>query len=288
MKKLLLLCITFIAIKKLSAQIATTLVINPTPTAVLSEWTNDNSVINYVVNFQGAAGLPTLDVIIKAELKSSDGSVVATTDLSKATVYTLTRGSKVFYARDVFPLQIMIFNGSYKNTLQRTGKLPSGTYLLSVQLLRPGTFDVFTQPDTRSFNLAAIHLPVLMKPYNEENLKAEEAQTAIIFRWIPVTPTQTIPPYYRLQVFEILNYQTPLQALRANQPLLDVTLRAQNQYIWRPQLSFITDTLAKKFIWTIQSQDANHDPLVKTDGNGESRSEPIVFYVLPKEMKKLQ
>ncbi len=282
MKKVLPLCILFLTIHKLSAQVTTALVVHPNPTAVISEWANDNTVINYMVNFQGGAGIPTLDVIIKTELKSSDGTLVASTDLSKATVYTLPRGSRIFYAADVFPLQAMMFNGSYRSKLEKTGRLPSGTYLLSVQLLRPSTFDIITQPISRNFNLFGIQLPTLIKPYSDEKLRQKEAQTAIIFRWTPVTPAQTIPPYYRLQVFEVLANQTSLQAMRANQPLLDVTLRAQTQYTWRPQLSFMTDTLPRKFIWTIQSQDANHDPLVKTEDNGESRSEPVVFYIMPR------
>jgi hypothetical protein len=118
-----------------------------------------------------------------------------------------------------------------------------------------------------------------MKPYNNERLTREQAQTTITFRWTPVAPPQREQPYYHLQVFEIFNYQNPLQALRANQPLLDVTVRAQTQYIWRPQLSFIDDTLSKRFIWTIQTLDVNRNPLVQTDGNGESRSEPFIFYI---------
>lgn len=286
MKKLLLLYIISHIISNVSAQVNTTLVLNPTPSAIVSEWVNDTKTINYVVNFQGAAGQPTLQVIIKTELKTTDGTVVATSDLSKAQVFTLTRGTTVFYAKDVFPLAIMMFNGSYKSSIERTGKLPSGTYLLSVQLLRPGTFDVITTPDTRSFNLFGLQLPVLMKPYNNEKLKAEEAQTAIIFRWTPVTPVRAPLPFYRLQVFEVLDYQTPLQALRANQPFLDVTLHGQTQYIWKPQLALQTDSLAKKFIWSIQSLDANNNPLVQTEGNGESRSEPLIFYIMSKAVKK--
>jgi len=184
----------------------------------------------------------------------------------------------------------------------------------------------------KPFFLAATQLPVLMKPYNEEILDGNIAQTAITFRWTPLTPRTPNPVTYRLQVFEILEYQTPMQALRANQPLLDQEVIGTTQYIWRPQLPFAayfqensnqgempgnhhpnqtmmntgsdSSTAPKnintsesglgsgkdnkampRFIWTIQSLDVHGDPVTRTDGNGEARSEPIMFFVRPAEMK---
>jgi hypothetical protein len=122
-----------------------------------------------------------------------------------------------------------------------------------------------------------------MKPYNEEVLDAKKAQTAIIFRWTPVVPRQTSPVTYRIQVFEVLPTQSPVQALRSNQPVLDKEILAATQFIWQPQLSFLPyDGETKKlptFIWTIQSLDKDRNPVTRTDGNGEGRSEPILFYI---------
>ena len=129
-----------------------------------------------------------------------------------------------------------------------------------------------------------------MKPYNEEVIDAKKAQTAIIFRWSPVVPTQPSPVTYRIQVFEVLPIQSPVQALRSNQPLLDKEILAATQFIWQPQLSFLPyDEETKKlptFIWTIQSLDANHNPVTQTDGNGEGRSEPLIFFVNPDKNRK--
>jgi len=69
-----------------------------------------------------------------------------------------------------------------------------------------------------------------------------------------------------------------MQALRGNQPLLDQTVRGITQYIWRPQMAFSTDTLKKRFIWTVQTLNANRQPYIPTQGNGESRSEPFLFF----------
>ncbi|MCE3282727.1 MAG: hypothetical protein K0Q66_1464 [Chitinophagaceae bacterium] len=244
------------------------------PSATLSEWAN-NGTITYVVDVPPAI---TRQVIIKATLKTTDGTVVATKDLSKAQVFTV-QGTRIFFAKDVIPLDIMTFTGSYKTTLEKTGKLPAGTYQLEVQLVEPGLFGPLSTVQTRIFNLAAPQLPVLIKPIHNDSLEAKQSETSIIFRWTPLSPRTQDLPYYRLQVFEVLPYQQPMQALRGNQPILDQLLRNQTQYIWRPQMSFSTDTTGKKFIWTVQTLDANQQPYVQTTGNGESRSEPFVFYV---------
>ena len=144
--------------------------------------------------------------------------------------------------------------------------------------------------------MAGVQLPVLMMPANEQVLDLTKAQTAIMFRWTPLVPKPTTTMNYRLQVFEILAHQQPVQALRSNQPILDKIITGQTQYIWQPQgiLGFaneiVNDSLNrkntindnikqnKKFIWSIQSLDALQNP-IGVDANYEGRSEPILFTI---------
>ena len=115
---------------------------------------------------------------------------------------------------------------------------------------------------------------------------------AITFRWTPLIPKTTTLATYRLQVFEVQENQTLMQSLRSSEPLLDVEVTGATQYIWRPQINFITTNLSdsvnaaaqekgKAFIWTIQTLDNQWLPVLQTEGNGKSRSEPIIFYVKP-------
>jgi hypothetical protein len=80
-------------------------------------------------------------------------------------------------------------------------------------------------------------------------------------------------------VFEVLSNQQPVQALRANQPILDISLRGVTQYIWQPRISFSNNDSLVHFIWTIQTLDPTGAPILLSDGNGESRSEPFIFKV---------
>lgn len=261
-----------------NTQIATVLTVNK-PAATLSEWYRNNAAIVYVASNPDPMVRP---VVIKSTLKTTDGEVVAVKDLSKAVIYPLSSGSRVFTAKEVFPLEQMIFSGSYKSTLERTGKLPSGVYVLEVQLVNPVNFAAVSAVQSRSFNLVAQQLPMLQLPLHGDTIDVKTASTVIIFRWTPLIPRTAEQVYYRIQVFEILPFQQPLQALRANYPLLDKELRNTTQFIWRPQLALATDSLPKRFIWSIQALDSNHQP-VGTDNNPEARSEPYVFIIAKKQ-----
>ena len=326
MKKLSILIIALVAAATVAAQVKLDLVLNPTPPANLTEWGTRREVMTVIVS--PGPGL-ALQFKIKAEIKASDGTVAATNDLSRAAIFSAGSAPLILTAMDVIPVEIMIFTGKYKSSLDRTGKLPSDNYTLCLLPVRPVDLTPLAlQPVCKPFFLATTQLPILMKPYNEEILDGKKAQTAIIFRWTPVTPRTTDPVTYRIQVFEILEFQTPMQALRANQPLLDKDIMAATQYIWRPQLSFMAifqdnnhqgemphhphqriintggdstgaqknintsesglgsgkdnkTALMPRFIWTIQTLDSHGDPVTRTDGNGEARSEPLMFFVDP-------
>lgn len=287
MKKIIFIAITLFISATGTAQFISNLIVNAQPPAQLSEWGNRREVLTLIVTGAGAAGN---QFKIKTEIKLLDGTVIATADLARTPVFTAnTTGSTVLTANDVLPLEFMMFTGKYKTSLQKTGKLPADNYMICTQPVRPVDYGPMGEVQCKNFYLASTQLPILMKPYNEEVLDAKKAQTAITFRWTPVMPRPQSPATYRLQVFEVLPNQEPVQALRSNQPVLDKEILTATQFIWQPQLSFMPyDDESKKlptFIWTIQTLDKDHNPITRTDGNGEGRSEPIIFFVSPEKNK---
>lgn len=288
MKKILFTAITAFIYTTTVGQLTSNLILQAQPPAQLSEWGNRREVLTLIVSAPGAIAGPFK---LKTEIKLLDGTVIASADLARTPVFTPNpAGTTILFANDVMPLEFMIFTGKYKTSLQRTGKLPADNYMLCVQPVAPTDYHPLGEVQCKNFYLATTQLPILMKPYNEEVLDAKKAQTAITFRWTPVIPRQTSPVTYRLQVFEVLPTQSPVQALRSNQPLLDKEIFAATQYIWQPQLSFMPyDNETVKlptFIWTIQSLDKAGFPVTQTDGNGEGRSEPLIFFVDPDKNKK--
>ena len=287
MKKLLFTAITAFIYTTTDAQLTSNLILQAQPPAQLSEWGNRREVLTLIVSAAGSVAGPFK---LKTEIKLTDGTVIGSADLARTVIFTpRIPGPTILVANDVIPLEFMVFTGKYKTSLQRTGKLPADNYILCVQPVQPTDYRPMGEVQCKNFYLATTQLPILMKPYNEEVLDAKKAQTAITFRWTPVIPRQTSPVTYRLQVFEVLPTQSPVQALRSNQPLLDKEIFAATQYIWQPQLSFMPyDNETVKlptFIWTIQSLDKAGLPVTQTDGSGEGRSEPLIFFVDPDKTK---
>lgn len=279
MKKNISLFVFLIMVFTANAQVNTILNVQSSPTAVLSEWSSKNAIVTLIVTKTDST---PQQAIFKTEIKLIDGTVIGVTDVTKATPVLLTKGTRVYFSKDVMPLEIMNFTGKYKQVLDRTGKLPADNYQFCVQLLSQGAGGIqpLVASKCKNFTMAALQLPILVMPANNAVLNQLSAQTAITFRWTPLTPKTQMIATYRLQVFEVLANQQAMQALRSNQPLLDVSVKAATQYIWRPGLAFnATDSLPVKFIWTLQTLDDIGLPAVQTDSNGESRSEPFIFII---------
>jgi hypothetical protein len=232
MKKIILIAAICFTGQICQAQFNTTLIIAPNPPGSLLNWSIKD--LTYIVS--GSTGVAG-QVLIKATLKAADGTVAATTDLAKARAITINPATgNVLYAADVIPLDVMIFTGKFKVSMDKSGKLPAGAYELCVQLVSPGTFQRLSEERCRMFNIASFQLPIPMMPANETILDIEKAKAAITFRWTPVAPRPAEMLTYRVTVFEVLDYQTPMQALRSNQPLLTKEIIGTTQFIWQPQL----------------------------------------------------
>lgn len=312
MKKLFLITIIYCSVNICKAQINTNLVVVPQPQGSLINWGTKE--LTYIITNQTGA---TRQAIIKAELKTVDGTLAGGTNLALAKVRAIGPGNLILYAADVIPLDVMVFNGKFKTSLEKTGKLPAGNYQLCVRLVTPVDFIPISEERCRNFTLASFQLPIPMMPANEEVIEAEKAQTAIIFRWTPITPRPAELIKYIVTIFEVLDKQTPMQALRSNQPLLTKEIIGTTQYIWQPQLSFIktkiwTDSseLAKykieksgdqheyadgkraldsidatTYIWTIQTIDSRGVPFGDGNVNGDGVSEPNIFTVIKDRRK---
>jgi hypothetical protein len=281
----------------------TNLVVSVNPPSTLTQWSVNRETLIYIVSRpQGGGGIDQYK--IKTEIKTIDGTVVGRTDLAKSKTYNFGSAASTTYTSiDVLPLESMIFIGSAKSTLDKTGKLPSNTYQICVQLVRPVGFSPVSEERCRTFNLAAAQLPILLKPSEDELINYDLAKTAIIFRWSPVSPMPKTVTTYKLMVFEVLPHQNPVQAMRSNFPILTTEVRGTTQYIWQPQgilngnynvvdsiktnENVVTKKQAeiKKYVWTIQSFDNVGVPIGDGNINGDGVSEPRVFSVRHEPVK---
>lgn len=311
MKYTIISILTFFIFSAATSQVVLRLVaVNPRPTARLTDWSISKNVFTMMATNQ--SGQAQVLVKFKVELKDGSGAVIGSTNLATSPTFTiLSSAANIFNAGDVLALQSMLFTGSAKNALTKTGRLPEGIYQLCVQAVTPVDFKPVSEIQCINFTITSYQLPILMSPANESNLDVTKAKTAIIFRWTPLVPTPAEATSYRLQVFEVMEKQTPMQAFRSNQPLLDKEIKGVTQYVWQPQLDFTCcpqgdangdgsekmksdsagkgigpdtdpDTktkIIKTFIWTIQTIDNNGNGF--NNGVGDGRSEPAIFFIVP-------
>ncbi len=278
MKKITILLVTLFTNQIVNAQANLTLAMNPRPVANISDWAGRRDVLTLIASPSPIGKMPD-NIKINTIIKTTDGTTVAVTDMLKAPIKALVKnGNTIFYAADVVNLQAMVFESSFQNKLNKTGKLPAGSYQIIVELDSTSLPIALSNTQTKIFFLAATLLPVLITPANEAILNPAVAQTAITFRWTALSPKPTDVVHYHVQVFEVLSDQTPMQALRSNQPLLDKEVVGTTQFIWEPQLSF-ADGKDKKFVWTIQSFDFQGQVITGEVPNGEGRSEAKVFVI---------
>jgi hypothetical protein len=271
------LLLAFLVSGVVQAQITFTFNISyPAPT-YLSDWSLTRSGVA-LVTFN-PAGTPTQLIKFATRILRADGTTIATSNNSSAVMYTLQRGPNTVTLDKLLQLENLRFtDGSVIRNIQTTGKLPPGNYQLCVEILNEQGMAVFLKaPVCRQFTQETYQLPYLLSPLNKSWLDANIAQSVITFRWSNMVPQPKERVIYRLQVFEVMDNQLPMQALRANQPILNVEV-VNTQYFWRPQLS-LKDSTGHVFIWTVQTLDSKGYPINTTDSNNPGRSEPFVFGV---------
>jgi hypothetical protein len=277
--RLLLFVVMLLILQAARAQVSLNLALNSRPQPWLSDWGNPvNGVM--IITYTPGAGLNSPVIKIRTTLLNENGSPIGTSNINAARTYTLRPGVNQFTIADALQLQNLMLAGNLQNLLQRTGRLPAGQYQLMVELVNTnGTLVQAKQ--ARPFFITSYQLPVLMQPANGSSLDAHIAQSVITFRWTSLVPNTGEIPVYRVQVFEILPGQEPMQAFRGNRPVLDEqAMQGTTQYIWRPNLPMIDSTANRQFIWTVQTFDVNGQPIPTTDMNLQGRSEPAIFTIV--------
>jgi len=266
-------------IQIIQAQITLNLAINNRPQPYLYDWANP---VNgqMIISFMQGPAVNDASVKLKTTLLDQSGSILGVSNLNSARIYVLKPGVNQFTLADALQLHNLSLSGNIQSLLQRTGRLAGGQYQLAIEVMN-STGDRMLAKQTRPFFITSYQLPILIQPANGASLDAQIAQNVITFRWTSLVPHSSELTQYRVQIYEILPGQEPMQAFRGNRPLLDEPVRnGIQQYIWRPNLPMLDSTANQRFIWTVQSLDVNGQPITTMDMTNQGRSEPAVFFIV--------
>ncbi len=245
---------------------------SPKPSPYISDWQLQTETIKLIIS---NTSQNVIVVKIKTELLDGSSSVIAATDAVKMPELEVSPGVNTYDASEVFPLSAINYTGKAQNTIAKTGRIPDDNYQLCVALTSPQTGQVIGTSGTvcKTFAITAFQAPTLINPINNQEI-AEIGIKGIVFRWTPIIPKPRDPVTYRLQVWEVLEGQTPMIALRTNQPIVEKDCKEILQTQW--PIDNALPEAGKKYVWTITPLDGEDRKLV--DGSG--MSEPFSFSIL--------
>ncbi len=261
------------------AQISANLIVSTRPPSYLSDWNNGRAGQLIITNT--TADITPIEIKLVTQLKDASGEVIAKSNTNMAKTILINTKQQIISMDRVLQLENLQFLTTKANKdnslyLGQSGKLAPGQYTLTLEIIDAKSGRKIVEQIQRTFLQVNYVLPYLLSPTNEALLDANVAQSAIVFRWSNLVPLAQEAMAFRLTVFEIQSQQTPLQALRSNQPILDINVNRTTQYIWRPQMN-LKNSPVKKYIWTVQSIDGKGQPISTMDDTMQGRSEPSVF-----------
>lgn len=251
------------------------LIMSPNPSPYFSDWQNKTETARLIVNN------PTKEAIackIKTQLFNGNGEMVGETDFYKMPVLSLEPGISQFNAEDIYPFDAIKLYGNSLSSMLKTGKIPEDNYRLCTDLVDPvkGTPLTRLSPQCKTFRIVDYQAPVLIVP-REDQIILEKETKGIFFRWTPVAPSPNYIVTYRLQVWEVLEGQTNVDAVRYNWPIIEKDLRGILQTQW--PIDFAPPEEGMNIVWTITPLDPEERNLV--DGYG--MADPFGFRFIVKD-----
>ncbi len=284
---LMLLPLSLSAQKLEQSAILVNLHVNSRPTAYLADWYKP---VNGVVVLSSRRGVDVKETALRFETELID--------LEGDVVYRLphTQSDEVFVSGVTanFPLStiLQLQNGEFisprlANDFTHGGKLHAGQYALRLRIWHPiEDMPVTEWTSSKPFLISSYNLPQLTQPADGAVLNSYIANSAVTFRWTPLTPAmQSYVASYRIQIWQVQPDMTPMQTLRSIPPIEDRIIKGTTQFLWQPRLNIIDEDPANPphFIWTIQTLDEKGMPVESTDLSMQGISQPFEFSFAKKQ-----
>ena len=161
--------------------------------------------------------------------------------------------------------------------------LAPGDYELCVQFFGNGSGGMtpFSEEKCKPFSIRekvqqTFQSPQIIAPADGIVMREADVKKPITFRWIPVIPRPQDPATYRLTVWQLMQGQTGVQAMKVNQPLItkdvdNITQAVINNLVSGPCLP----PYLCSFIWNVQA--LNHEGKPIGENNGTSKPSRINF-----------
>ncbi len=259
--------------------------------SVCSQWVSGQNLISPItINLpanppantaEWATTLPP--VMILAQTKLVNGQINGMVQESKILVTIKSGGNKVCGTHTPQSAPISGFTTANKNwtganVLNLLGQdctLKPGNYELCVQFY---SFDrrilgenckPFTIEDKKQV-AENYSPPQNIYPDNEKQFKEAELKSAIIFRWTPLVPKPKEQVTYRLKVWQLMQGQNGINAMKANTPIVEKEVAnitqavVTNLYTGPCKPPYLCN-----YVWQVQAVNKDGKPMGSNEGKSE-------------------
>ncbi len=233
--------------------------VQPFPSPYVSDWQTNPSIASLTV-FNGSNS--PKEVVITLSVTTNDGRQVIS-GTSSPTV--LLRGPNVMNNTSLLHGNLKYYDTGIKSQIIQTGRIPEGTYSACISILGAEGVRLVSE-QCREFTIVYADPPQLVYPMDGDSVNTNFP----IFQWTPVQVPVQYQVHYVFKMVQLLQGQTPLQALDAdipqytNENLAATTL----QY----PLSALPLVAGDTYVWQVQALDQNGFPPASNNGESQIRT----------------
>ncbi len=275
LQKLIFLLVSILSVNVQAQNLITPITISlPTnPPANTVEWATTMPPVMVTAQTKmqnGQINSAVIESRILVTIKSAGGKVCGTYTAQNAPMSGFNSATKSWSGANVLSLlgqDCILKAGSYELCVQFYGLTPAQAGLIGESC------KAFTIKDNRAETYSS---PTNISPTKDKILTEKEAKTPLTFRWTPLVPKPRDPVTYRLRVWQLMQGQNGMNAMKANKPVVEKEVKNITQFV-KPNLMGDIEMLGSKeakLVWNVEA-------ISETQAGEKSlgNSEPTVFSV---------
>lgn len=234
--------------------------INPFPSPYTSDWEINPAALGSVTLFNNRN---SEEVRLRVRIELINSGIVFTSVSNILFVPTLS-ALVVDNTKIISMNQATFPNSRLKNQVIQTGRLPEGEYTVCFDVVDLDN-NLLLSNVCANFTIVYPEPPHLIYPANRDSLDGNNLYP--VFQWTPVV----VPPAYQLRyiirICEILQGQSPLQALTSNVPHFEDNNIPVSTLVYPVSALSLED--GKRYVWQVQVLDQYNYPPAQNQGKSE-------------------
>ncbi len=233
------------------------LFIQPFPSPYVSDWQTSPSIGTLTIH--NGTGNPEQVFVTLVVSTSAGAKVISGTS---SVILLPTGATTVLNNTDILSGNLTYYNSGTKSQIVQTGRIPEGMYTACVSITGADGVPLVSN-ECSNFTIIYPNPPQLVYPFDGDSVTT----TYPVLQWTPVQVPVQYQVHYVLTMVQMLQGQTPLQALSADVPqytnndLMTTTL----QY----PLSALPLVAGNTYVWQVQVLDQNGFPPATNNGKSQ-------------------